>query len=210
MKQINGSIELTALFATKAKANGKSVLLIMINQHGIYRENGKVLLKFTSFGFTPTRENDFRTHLLKPLISKADYEALTEEKRQEIKIIGDLREFKKVEGEPEHFNMIVTGQIDLTRFEHAFKSIEGTEYLIINSENMIVGNKNGGIYLNFIAWPKKEQNQGATHIIKQSFPKKTADSMTDEQKKAQPIIGELRVTNVARKTMDESLTNITI
>lgn len=214
-KQINGSLELTALGSTKAKINEKPVLLILLDQHGIeyLKEKKTVTLKFTGFAFNPTKPDDYRTHILKPILEKSIYEALTHEHRQNIPIIGDLREFQKIDNEPANKNAIIIGEIVLTRLKHAIREIKGAMYLVlwIEENNLIIGEKNGGIYLNWVAWLVKDHaSTKSTYIIKQSFSKEVAESMTDEQKKLLPVIGNLNVKNPSNNNPDETLATAAI
>lgn len=77
-----------------------------------------------------------------------------------------------------------------------FKSAEGGTYkalvIPIQKNQMIEGAK-GGVYINLIAFARKERKEGenSTHIIKQSFPKDTLEAMSDDEKKALPILGDL-------------------
>jgi hypothetical protein len=54
-----------------------------------------------------------------------------------------------------------------------------------------------GIYLDLIAFEIENPKEGSkdTHLVKQSFSKEEREKMTDEQLKALPIIGNLRVWN---------------
>lgn len=69
------------------------------------------------------------------------------------------------------------------------------ECLIIPIENNHLFKGKNGVYLDLIAFPFESKNEDnkATHIIKQSFPKEIFKAMTDEQKKAMPIIGDATV-----------------
>ena len=66
----------------------------------------------------------------------------------------------------------------------------------IEKNNLFRGDK--GIYLDLIAFELKEKKVGEkgdikTHLVKQSIPKAVFDKMTDEQKKATPILGDFVV-----------------
>ena len=47
----------------------------------------------------------------------------------------------------------------------------------------------GGVYLNLIHFEMKDVKDYGDHIVKQSFSKEVREKMTEEQKKAIPIIG---------------------
>lgn len=61
----------------------------------------------------------------------------------------------------------------------------------IEDNHLITGEK--GVYADLIAWPIKEKRNDSkdTHLIKQSFKKEYLDSLTDMQKNALPIFGNL-------------------
>jgi hypothetical protein len=61
--------------------------------------------------------------------------------------------------------------------------------------NALFEGKDGALYLDLIAFELKEKKEGRsdTHLIKQSFPTDVYKAMTDEQKKATPILGNLTV-----------------
>ncbi len=63
----------------------------------------------------------------------------------------------------------------------------------IETNHLVKGEK--GVYADFAAFEfnNKQENSKDTHLIKQSLPKETFKSMTDEEKKAMPIFGNLRV-----------------
>lgn len=48
------------------------------------------------------------------------------------------------------------------------------------------------VYLNAIAWGNDSLKNSQTHLLKQSYPKEIADKMTIEQKRAVPIIGNVK------------------
>lgn len=49
-----------------------------------------------------------------------------------------------------------------------------------------------GIYLDLCAFEMKNPQYEATHTIKQSLPKSVRESMTEEQRKSLPIVGDLK------------------
>ena len=60
----------------------------------------------------------------------------------------------------------------------------------VEANHIFVGQK--GVYLDLCAFEMKNPQYEATHTIKQSLPKAVRDSMTDEQRKALPIVGDLK------------------
>lgn len=67
------------------------------------------------------------------------------------------------------------------------------ECLIIPLEanHLFKGTK--GVYLDLTAFELKEKKENKTHLVKQQFPKDVFKAMTDEQKKATPILGDVSV-----------------
>lgn len=71
----------------------------------------------------------------------------------------------------------------------------------IEENHLYEGEK--GIYADFIAWEMKERKEnGATHLIKQSLPKEIRDNLTDLEKRALPIFGDLRDAMTEKKELD--------
>lgn len=62
----------------------------------------------------------------------------------------------------------------------------------------------GNVYLDLVIFERKEplkDKDGAveqTHFVKQSIPKKIRDAFSEEEKRAQPIIGNLNIWNGAQ------------
>ena len=50
-----------------------------------------------------------------------------------------------------------------------------------------------GVYLDLTAFELKEKKENKTHLIKQTIPKEIFKTLTDEQKKATPILGDVSV-----------------
>jgi hypothetical protein len=60
-----------------------------------------------------------------------------------------------------------------------------------------------GIYADFIAWEMKERKEnGATHLIKQSLPKEAREGMSEEEKRALPVFGDLRDAMAEKKELE--------
>ena len=71
----------------------------------------------------------------------------------------------------------------------------------IEENHLYEGEK--GIYADFIAWEMKEKKEnGATHLVKQSFPKEVREAMSEEEKRALPIFGDLRDAMTEKKEME--------
>jgi len=75
------------------------------------------------------------------------------------------------------------------RFE---KGVAGpVECLIIPLEKNHLFKGEKGIYLDMSAFELKEKKDNQTHLVKQQLPKDIFKAMTDEQKKATPILGNV-------------------
>jgi hypothetical protein len=89
----------------------------------------------------------------------------------------------------------ISTNINLTALTHTvrkFKNKAGAEVdclvIPIEANHLFVGEK-GSVYLNTNGYSVRESKVSATHIVKQAFKKEFYDSLTDEEKKAFPIIG---------------------
>jgi len=75
------------------------------------------------------------------------------------------------------------------RFE---KGVAGpVECLIIPLEKNYLFKGEKGVYLDLTAFELREKKENKTHLIKQTIPKEIFKAMTDEQKKATPILGDV-------------------
>ncbi len=100
-------------------------------------------------------------------------------------------------------------KIDLTAFAGSgivnLTSREGKvkKCLVIPIEENHLYEGEKGIYADFIAWEMREKKEnGATHLIKQSLPKEIRDGLTDLEKRALPIFGDLRDAMTEKKEME--------
>jgi len=90
-------------------------------------------------------------------------------------------------------------KINLRQLKSAVRTMKSAsgeiECLIIpiNQNHLIKGEK--GIYIDMQAYELKEKkaDRKDTHLIKQGFPKEVFDAMSEEEKKATPILGNLVV-----------------
>ena len=65
------------------------------------------------------------------------------------------------------------------------------ECLIIPLEKNHLFKGEKGIYLDLSGFELKDKKDNRTHLVKQSFPKEVFKAMTDEQKRAVPILGDV-------------------
>ena len=97
-------------------------------------------------------------------------------------------------------------KINLRQLKSAVRTMKSASGLIecivipIQQNYLIKGEK--GIYFDMQAYELKDKkaDRKDTHLVKQSLPKEVFDSMTDEEKKAMPIIGNLVVWGYAEPT----------
>jgi hypothetical protein len=60
----------------------------------------------------------------------------------------------------------------------------------ISDNDLYVGEK--GIYISLSAWESNHLRDNKTHLIKQSFSKEVRSTMTEEDRKSQPILGDMK------------------
>jgi hypothetical protein len=88
-------------------------------------------------------------------------------------------------------------KVNLTSLIHGKQQVlnkkgEFTECLVIPiaENNLFKGDK--GVYLDLIAWPYKEKQEGKdTHYLRQSFSKEMRENFTKEEKEKLPYFGNL-------------------
>ena len=98
-------------------------------------------------------------------------------------------------------------KIDLLKLKGAFMrnlqgKVETKRCLIIpvdDCEGVFLGEK--GCYLNMTAIAMQEPKYKDTHCIKVNMPQEQREAMTEEERKAIPIIGELHAIEAQQATM---------
>lgn len=98
-------------------------------------------------------------------------------------------------------------KIDLLKFAGArVVKVQGEQAILIPTElnqEIFVGQK--GAYLNMTAIGLKEASQyGDTHFVKGNLPRDIFDKMTDEEKRSQPIIGNMRPVEAKKAAATEA------
>lgn len=93
----------------------------------------------------------------------------------------------------------ISAKINLTTLKSVITTRKGKSgeiegiFIPIKENNLFKSDK-GNVYLDLNAFELKEKKEdGDTHLIKQSLPKDVYQSLSDEEKKALPIIGNLKV-----------------
>lgn len=92
---------------------------------------------------------------------------------------------------------MITLKINLRQLTHSLMTTpKGAKVIVIPiAENSLFEGEKG-LYLDLVGFEIKNPEAGKdTHIIKQSFSKEKLAAMTDEAKKALPIIGNARVSS---------------
>lgn len=95
-------------------------------------------------------------------------------------------------------------KIDLLKLNGAFmRNLTGktaTKRCIIipvdDNPSIFLGEK--GCYLNTVAYEISNQQYGDTHFLKPDLPKEVRDAMTEEERNAQPILGNMRPIKLAQ------------
>jgi hypothetical protein len=89
----------------------------------------------------------------------------------------------------------ISGKINLTQLKNqVITTKKGAKCIVIpiKENNLYEGEK--GVYLDITAFENKNKgDRSDTHIVKQSLQKEVYQSMSEEQKKAMPILGNLKV-----------------
>jgi len=114
-------------------------------------------------------------------------------------------------------------QLNLKNLVHVVKKIKsksGNEIdcivIPIEANHIYVGEK--GFYLNLIGFELKNKSETQTHMVKQSFSKEFLESLTDEEKKELPILGnhllevyfkKPEMSNIERSFQEEEIQHIT-
>lgn len=97
---------------------------------------------------------------------------------------------------------MITLKLNLRQLTHSLMTTpKGTKVIVIpiSENNLFEGEK--GIYLDIVGFEIKNSKENEdTHLLKQSFSKEKLASMTDEQKKSLPIIGNARVNSGSQRS----------
>ena len=104
--------------------------------------------------------------------------------------------------------------LNLRQFKSTVKTLKGKSgdinclIIPIDENHLIVGDK--GVYANLQAWELKEKKEDRkdTHLVKQSFPKEHYESLSDEEKREIPIMGNLTVWEGGEQSPNESTEEI--
>jgi hypothetical protein len=95
---------------------------------------------------------------------------------------------------------MITFKVNLLQYQAAIMKIKSKSGIMvdcvvipIDSNHLVKGEK--GVYADFAAFEFKNNKEGSkdTHLVKQSLPKEWFQAMSDEEKRAMPIFGNLRV-----------------
>lgn len=62
-----------------------------------------------------------------------------------------------------------------------------------------------GVYLNMNMWVSKNSQYGDSHYLTQNLPKEVRDTMSEDEKKSLPILGNVKVMELPPKQMIEAV-----
>lgn len=106
----------------------------------------------------------------------------------------------------------ISAKINLTQLKSVITKRKGkageVEGIFIPIEaNHLFKSDKGNVYLDLNAFELREKKEdGDTHLIKQSLPKEVYQSLSDDEKKELPIIGNLKVWGGGSKSNEEEVT----
>lgn len=93
---------------------------------------------------------------------------------------------------------MITIKLNLKQLKHSITKMQSQSGVVdcliipIGLNHLFQGDK--GIYLDMVAFEVKEKKESKdTHLLKQSFSKEEREAMTDDQIKAIPILGNMRI-----------------
>ncbi len=100
-------------------------------------------------------------------------------------------------------------KIDLTKLHSVTQFQKGksglVECIIIPIEENYLFRGKSGIYLDLTAFEIKERKENQTHLIKQSLPKEVYETLTEDEKRTLPILGNANVMDVQTQTTSKPL-----
>jgi len=99
---------------------------------------------------------------------------------------------------------MITLNLNLTAFKHGLvkgKTADEVLLCIPIKLNRLILSEKKNVYLNIVGFEyddKSDKEYKDTHLLKQSFKKEELAAMTEEERKALPIIGNARVGSTQR------------
>ena len=92
----------------------------------------------------------------------------------------------------------IGGKINLASLQHVARKMKGQDgeidvIIIPIEKNNLFKSKKGNVYMDIIAFEIENKQYDDTHLVKQSLPKDVRAKMSDDEKKNQPILGNLNV-----------------
>lgn len=93
---------------------------------------------------------------------------------------------------------LITGSINLTALQHVAMEMKGKSGMVQGifiplDTNKLKTHENENVYLNLVGFEMDEEKEYATHIVKQSLSKEEREAMSEEEQRAMPILGNLKV-----------------
>lgn len=106
---------------------------------------------------------------------------------------------------------LITGSINLSAFNHVVMEAQGKKgkvkgiFIPLEANRLKQSDKGEKcVYLNIVGFEMKEKKEWATHIVKQSLSKEVRDSMTEEEVREMPILGNFDVDNTPGETSNDA------
>ena len=90
MSNISGKLNLRQLPSQLIEKGGKDYLIIPVKEANLYKGEKGIYLDFQGWAFENKQENSKDTHIVKQSLPKKVYEAMNEEQRRAMPIIGTL------------------------------------------------------------------------------------------------------------------------
>lgn len=106
----------------------------------------------------------------------------------------------------------ITLSINLRQLKHSIvKGRSGQNVICIPVDDNNLYHSERGEYLNLVAFEVKNQNpayKNDTHILRQSLPKSKYETMTEEERRAMPIVGNMSIGRGQTEQQAESLADL--
>lgn len=112
---------------------------------------------------------------------------------------------------------MITGKLNLAALTHVEMEMEGQNgkvlgmFIPYDVNHVFKAEKSGARNIDIVAFDLKEPQTNkdgrvsATHMVKQSLPKDVREAMSDEEKRLQPIFGNLNTSQGSGATTDASV-----
>lgn len=189
LHEFSGSINLSAFNHFLSASNGVRYLGLKAGEYlKIDAKRKTVTFDFVANQNELNAERN-QTHAIKPYLNPEEYSKLKDSGKQ-TPFVGNLTDWAQIDqfrkGE-ETEKTYFRGNFDFTKLIGVGMDVAGNFYIPIEANHLIKGEK--GYYLSFKGFVIKKEDSANTHLLKLSAPVEAYNAMTDEQKKALPVIG---------------------